>query len=83
MKVVDKLLEDIKPQDLLDHESYVQLHLKQIMTTINKHKLEDISTIKVLRNIIGRPRSINAISIAMTSSSKGRLWIPIRRGLKN
>ena len=61
MKVIDKLLEGISEQELKDHESYVQLHLKQIMTTINKHKLEDISAIKVLFDLLKRQKSINVM----------------------
>jgi hypothetical protein len=47
MQVIDKLLESVDRQMLKDYESQVQLHLKNIMTTINKNKLEDTIPAKV------------------------------------
>lgn len=39
MQLIDRLLQGITPQQQKDYESYVQLHLKQLLTTINKNKL--------------------------------------------
>lgn len=39
MQLLDRLLEGIPEQDLKDFQSYSQLHLKHILTTINKNKL--------------------------------------------
>lgn len=47
MKVIDKLLEPIPTQQLKDYESHLQLHLKLILTTINKHVLEDTTPVQV------------------------------------
>lgn len=47
MNLLNKLLEGTDPNAIKDYESYTQLHLKQIMTTINKHRLEDTIPIKV------------------------------------
>lgn len=55
MRLIERLLHGIDPQDQKDYESYVQLHLKQILTTINKNKLEDTTAPKVppLRRRLG------------------------------
>jgi hypothetical protein len=64
MQLIEKLLSGVTSQDLKDYESYTQLHLKQILTTINKHKLEDTVSIKV-RVVIDRKGSISVMSIVM------------------
>lgn len=43
MSLIDKLLANTPEQELKDCESAAQLHLKQVLTTISKHTLEDIT----------------------------------------
>ena len=42
MSLIDKLLASASPQQLRDCESAAQLHLKQVLTTLSKHALEDL-----------------------------------------
>jgi hypothetical protein len=70
MNIVNKLLEGADPEALKNYESYVQLHLKYILTTINKHKLEDTTAIKVKQKLLFSLRSISATSTATTTSGR-------------
>lgn len=69
MQLLDRLLAGVSPQDLKDYESYVQLHLKQILTTINKNKLEDMTDIKVISATF-RSKSTNVMWIATNITAK-------------
>ena len=77
MRVIEKLLDQVDPQTIKNYESQTKLHLKQILTTINKHKLEDTTQVNV-DCLLGRFESISVIQTAMTTTDRGSLKISRR-----
>lgn len=69
MRVIEKLLEQVDAQTLKDYESQSHLHLKQVLTTISKHRLEDMTQVNVLRQSC-RSESCNVSPIATITSVK-------------
>jgi hypothetical protein len=76
MRVIEKLLDQVDPQTIKNYESQTQLHLKQILTTINKHKLEDITQVNV-DSLISRLESISVMQTAMTTT--GKIYLKISK----
>jgi len=77
MRVIEKLLDQVDPQTIKNYESQTQLHLKQILTTINKHKLEDTTQVNV-DCLLVRLGSINVMLTATTTTGKTYLKISKR-----
>jgi hypothetical protein len=72
MQLLDRLLEGIPEQELKDFQSYSQLHLKHILTTINKNKLEDTTQAKVTLSFDLRSGSINVLRVATSTTANNK-----------
>lgn len=81
MSLIDKLLASASQQELKDCESAAQLHLKQVLTTINKHTLEDI-TPALVPYCLARFGKGAAYSDATTTTRRTCRWRRLRPGSK-
>ena len=72
------MLEGVDERDIKDYESHAQLHLKHILTTINKHKLEDTTAVKVIWSI-RRQGNIDVLLTATVISSRKEVQVANNR----
>lgn len=50
MSVVSELLSNVPAQQIKDYETYLHTHLKWLMTSINKAKVQDISEVLIRKD---------------------------------
>ena len=50
MNLIKELLTDVPQQDLEGYESYLQAHLKIIMTSVSKARVQDLTKVSIRNN---------------------------------